>query len=233
MLLVHGAFTETTTWAGVVGELRRRAVDAVALPTPLGGLRTDAAYVASRAAGVDGAVLLVGEGYGGAVVSAAAAGAPNVRGLVLVAAFAPDEGESCIDLLRASGDVRGLDALLPTVVRHGEGPATVEASIRCDAYPELVAGDLAEEDARTAAATQRAVLTAALEEPAPPPAWRTLPSWFVVAGGDRLVAPSAQRAMAERAGAEITELDASHAVARSRSADVADVIARAAACVAR
>lgn len=233
MLLVHGAFTETTTWAGVVGELRRRAVDAVALPTPLGGLRTDAAYVASRAAGVDGAVLLVGEGYGGAVISAAAAGAPNVRGLVFVAAFAPDEGESCIDLVRASGDLRGLDALLPTVVRHGGGPATVEASIRREAYPALVAADLPEDVAQTAAATQRTVLTAALEEPAPPPAWRTLPSWFVLTGGDRLVPPAAQRAMAQRAGAEVTELDASHAVARSRPSDVADVIARAAARSAR
>ncbi|UUY02303.1 hypothetical protein LRS13_16505 [Svornostia abyssi] len=103
MLLVHGAFTETTTWSGVVGDLRPRGIDAVAVPTPLTGLRADAAYVASRASGVDGPVLLAGEGYGGAVISAAALAAPNVVGLVFVAAFVPDEGESCVELARAVG----------------------------------------------------------------------------------------------------------------------------------
>lgn len=188
--------------------------------------------MASRAAGTDGAVLLVGEGYGGAVISSAAGEARNVAGLVFVAAFAPEQGESCVDLLRASGETGGLEAVQPAVVRHGDGPAAVEASIRRDAYRDLVAGDLPAEDALTAAATQRAVMASALDEPAPAAAWHTLPSWFVVAAGDRLVPAAAQRAMARRTGGEVVELDASHAVARSRPGDVADVIARAAGSVA-
>lgn len=228
VLLVHGAFTETTTWSGVVADLRRRGIDAVAVPTPLTGLRADAAYVASRASGVDGPVLVAGEGYGGAVISAAAPAAPNVVGLVFVAALVPDEGESCVELVRAAGDTRGIDALLPAVVRLADGTAAVEASIRRDAYRDVVAGDLSADEALTAAATQRTVLAGALDEPSPAVGWRALPSWFVIATRDRLVSPAAQRTMALRAGSLTVEVDASHAVCRSRPAEVAEVIATAA-----
>jgi len=212
----------------VVTALRHAGIEAVAVATPLGGLRSDAAYVASLARAVDDDVVLAGEGYGGAVITAAAGSCPNATGLVYVAAFAPDEGESCVGLLAGAGDPRPLEAIHPAIVERGDGLGTVEASIRRDRFRDLAAGDLSLDDALTAAATQRAVVAGALDEPAPAPAWRTLPSWYVVATRDRMLAPQLQRTLARRAGAEIVELDASHAVSRSRPSEVADVIARAA-----
>jgi pimeloyl-ACP methyl ester carboxylesterase len=223
---VHGAFAETTLWSGVIAALRHAAIEAVAVATPLGGLRSDAAYVASLAAAVGGDVVLAGHGYGGAVITAAAT--PNVTALVYVAAFAPDEGESCVGLLAGAGDHRALAAIEPAIVQRGDGPRTVEATLRRDRFRELAAGDLPAADALTAAATQRAVVAGALDERAAAPAWRRLPTWYVVATRDRMLPPGLQRKLAERAGADIVELDASHAVARSRPAEVAEVIARAA-----
>jgi len=201
----------------VITVLRRAGIDAVAVATPLAGLQSDATYVASLARSVDGPVVLAGHDYGGAVITASAAA--NVVGLVYVAALAPAEGETSVGLL----EPQALEALWPVVVSRG-----VEAILRRDRYRDLVAGDLPLEDALTAAATQRPVLANALGEAAPAPTWGRLPSWFVVARRDRLVAPERQRAMAVRAGGEVVELDASHNVPRSKPDDVAEVIARAA-----
>jgi pimeloyl-ACP methyl ester carboxylesterase len=208
----------------VIAALRGAGIEAVAVATPLAGLRSDAAYVASLAQAVGGDVVLAGEGYGGAVITAAATACPNVTALVYVAAFAPDEGERCVSAL----DGRAIEAIEPAIVQRGDGPRTVEATLRRDRFRDVAAADLPLDEALTAAATQRAVLTRALDEPAPPPAWRTLPSWYVVATRDRLLAPRVQHDLARRAGSTLVELDASHAVARTRPAEVAEVIARAA-----
>jgi pimeloyl-ACP methyl ester carboxylesterase len=193
----------------VIATLRRAGIEALAVATPLVGLRSDAAYVASLAQAVGGPVVLAGHGTGGAVIAAAAA--KNVTGVVYIAALTPAAGERGGNLLSAAA----LEALRPATIG-----TSVELTLRRDRYRELVAGDLPHEDALVMAATQRPIQAAALDEPAPAPA--PVPAWFVVATRDRLLAPRA------RAAGEVVELAASHAVPRSRPAEVAEVIERAA-----
>jgi pimeloyl-ACP methyl ester carboxylesterase len=193
----------------VIATLRRAGIEALAVATPLVGLHSDAAYLASLVQAVGGPVVLAGHGTGGAVIAAAAA--TNVTGLVYVAALTPAAGERGGHLLSASA----LEALRPATIGK-----SVELTLRRDRYRELVAGDLPHEDALVMAATQRPIQAAALDEPAPGPA--TVPAWYVVATRDRLLAPRAPTA------GEIVELAASHAVPRSRPAEVAEVIERAA-----
>lgn len=227
VLLVHDAFDDTSGWSSVIGALHARTIDATAVGNPLAGLRRDAAYVASVAGGIDGPVLLAGHGYGGAVISVAADASANVRAVVFVAAFAPDEGESCVDLLRTSVDPRPITALRPAVVQREDGPATIDAVVRRDRFREMVAGDVPLDAAEILAAQQRAVAASALEERAAAAAWRRLASWRVIATHDRLVPLDVQHRMAVREGSETTEVIASHAVARTQAEDVAAVIARA------
>lgn len=209
VLLVHGAFGETSVWADVIAALRRERIEAIAVANPLSGLTSDATYVASLARSLDGPVVLGGHDYGGAVISAVAAS--NVTALVFVAAFAPAYGERCVEWLEP--DV--LEALRPGVVRDG----AVELAVRAEAYGGLVGGDFA---------LQRPVLTRALDEPAPAPAWKRLPSWFVVAARDRLIAADRQRGMAARAGGEVLCVDADHDLPRTHPEEVADSLLRAA-----
>jgi len=208
VLLVHGAFSETSVWADVIAALRRERIEAIAVANPLSGLTSDATYVASLARSFDGPVVLAGHGYGGAVISAVAAA--NVVGLVYVAAFAPAAGERCVELV----DAQALEALRPGVVRDG----AVEISVRAEAFSGLLGGEFA---------LQRPVLARALDEPAPAPAWERLPSWFVLARRDAVVGVERQRAMAARAGSETITLDAGHDVARTHPDEVAAMLLRA------
>ncbi|MDA0185341.1 alpha/beta hydrolase [Solirubrobacter phytolaccae] len=208
VLLVHGAFAETSIWADVIAMLRRERIEAIAVANPLSGLTSDATYVASLARSMGGPVVLGGHGYGGAVISAAAA--ENVVGLVYVAAFAPAVGETCVRLL----EPRVLEALRPGVVRDG----AVELDVRADAYAGLLGGE---------AALQRPVVARAFDEPAPVARWERVASWFVVAARDAFLAPERQRAMAARAGGAVVELDAAHDVARTHPREVAEMFLRA------
>lgn len=209
VLLVHGAFGETSVWADVIAALRRERIEAIAVANPLSGLTSDATYVASLVRAMDGPVVLGGHDYGGAVISAVAA--TNVVGLVYVAAFAPAAGERCVELV----ETPVLEALRPGVAREG----TVELGVRADAFRSLVGGEHA---------LQRPVLARALDEPAAEVAWERVPSWFVVAGRDAFIAPERQRAMAARAGAETVVLDAAHDVPRTHAEEIASTICRAA-----
>jgi len=200
------------------------AVEAVAFATPLQGLSHDAAHLAAAARAIDGSVLLVGHAYGGAVVTVAGASAPNVAALVFVAGFALEEGESCVGVLATGAPL--LAALTPAVVAGTGGPPAVELSVRRDAFGALIAAGLPAGATAVAAASQRPVNALALEEPAAAAAWRTLPSWYVVATADRTLPVSAQRAMAGRAGAETIEVEAGHAIARSHAAVLAALIER-------
>jgi len=226
-LLVHDAFTDTSMWAAAIAAVRPVVSDCFAVANPLRGLRTDAAYVAAVATSIDGPVVLVGHGYGGAVASVAAVGAPNVVGLAFVAGFAPDTAESCIDLLRRRGAPSAFfDALRPRILQLPGGDIT-EMIIDPDAFRAVFAADLPPDLSQAAAASQRPVATMALEEQAPSAGWRDVPSWYLVATADRIVDADTQRQMAARVGATTFESDASHAVAASRPEAVADLIAAA------
>jgi pimeloyl-ACP methyl ester carboxylesterase len=200
----------------VITVLRRGGIEALAVATPLGGLRSDAAYVASLAHAVDGAVVLGAHGTGGTVITAVEPGA-NVAGLVYVAALAPAAGESAFTMLS------GLEALSPTVATRG-----VELTVRRDRYRSLLAGDVALDEALTAAASQRPVLASALEEPAPAPAWASIPSYALIAGADKTIGTGNLRTMAKRAKAKIVEIKgSSHVAMISHPRETTDLIERA------
>jgi pimeloyl-ACP methyl ester carboxylesterase len=232
VVLVHGAFADASSWAGVIELLQQRGHTVVAPPNPLRGLTADSAYLTSVLAQIDGPVLLVGHSYAGAVISNAATAAGNVRGLVFVAAFAPDEGEVLGAVAASSQDSLLGPAQIPR--RYPTGPAgqtATEFAVDPARLHEVFAADLSPEQAAVLAATQRPVAEAAFTDPSGPPAWRTLPSWAVVATGDKAAGTDLVRSMARRAGAEILELDGSHVIMVSRPEPVADLIGSALAAV--
>ena len=223
VVLVHGAFADSSSWAGVIERLHAKGVQVVAAANPLRGISVDSPYVASMFDQIPGPVLAVGHSYGGAVISNAAFGANNVTGLVFVAAFAPDEGERLGEVEAASKDSVLNTALVPHQFPTESGPAT-EFSIDPAKARDAFAGDLSEEQAAVIGVIQRPVAELAFSEPSGPPAWKTLPSWAVVATGDRAAGTDVVRAHAERAGAEITEVNGSHVIMISQPQVVVDVI---------
>lgn len=223
-LLVHGAFADAGSWAGVVAELQNEGIPVIAPPNPLRGLAADAAYIASVAAQIDGPVVLVGHSYGGAVISVAGT-AENVVGLVYVAAYVPEEGESL-------GELQGRFPLSPLVSNLKEwtypvegGESAVEVTIQAEAFPGVFAADVPASVTKILAVSQRPLSTSVFTEPASAAAWRTKPSWALVAGADEAINPEVERFGAQRAGATTVELEgASHAVAVSQPKEVAALI---------
>jgi pimeloyl-ACP methyl ester carboxylesterase len=228
VLLVHGAFTDASSWTEVIAALQADGIDVQAPANPLRGTAVDAAYIAGVAAAIDGPVLLVGHSYGGMVADRAAVLAPNVVGLVYVAAFVLAEGETVVELTNRFPDSQLGPALRPAPFPTGGGLPGVELYVRQDRFAEVFAADLPASLTSVAAAAQRPVAASAFEETSPVVAWRTLPTWFVLATADRAIHPAAQRFMAQRAGAITIEVDGSHAVARSQPAAVAGHIRAAA-----
>jgi pimeloyl-ACP methyl ester carboxylesterase len=179
---------------------------------------------------VKGPVVLVGHSYGGAVITNAATGAPNVKSLVYVNAFAPDEGESAIAL---AGPDSALSVPDPTTV-FDFVPATLPPTPGTDLYLKRAtvfasfATGLSTEDKGIVAASQRPATLGALSEPSGPPAWRTIQSWYLIGTQDKIVPPGVERDMAERAGSTIVEYDAGHLGLISDPRTVTRVIERAA-----
>ena len=223
VVLVHGAFADSSSWAGVIERLHAKGVQVVAVANPLRGISIDSAYVASVFQQISGPVLAVGHSYGGAVISNAATRAENVVGLVYVAAFAPDEGEKLGEVEAASKDSVLNSALVPHQYPTGNGAAT-EFSIDPAKAREAFAGDVPAEQAALIGTIQRPVSELGFSEPSGAPAWKKLPSWAVVATGDRAAGTDVVRAHAERAGATITEVDGSHVIMVSQPQVVTEVI---------
>jgi len=219
VVLVHGAFADSSSWTGVIERLQAADVAVDAPANPLRGVTTDSGYLTNVLCEIDGPVILVGHSYGGAVISNAAAQSTNVVGLVFVAAFAPEEGEKL-------GDVTGTskDAILgPALVQH-DYDGGVEFSIDPAKFHEAFAADLPAGQAAVMAATQRPIGAAGFSDASAAAAWKKLPSWAVVGTGDKAAGTDLTRSMAERAGATITEVDASHVIMVSQPKAVADVI---------
>jgi pimeloyl-ACP methyl ester carboxylesterase len=223
--LVHGAFADSSGWNGVIERLQAGDIPVKALVNPLRGVAVDSAYVASAMSQIPGRVLAVGHSYGGAVITNAATTADNVVGLVYVAAFAPDEGETLMDV-----EGRTRDSVLLNVLRPNEYPAesgsgsAVELSIDPGSFRQAFAADLPEQQADLMSATQRPIAESSFAEKSGPPAWKKLPSWAVVATGDKTIGSDVVLSMAQRAGAQITEVDSSHALMISHPDTVADVV---------
>lgn len=184
IVLVYGAFGDSSAWSGVIARLQERGHNTVAVANPLRGLESDAQYVATIAKSVEGPVVLVGHSYAGTLITRAARDAANVEALVYVAAFQPDEGESSFELAgRFPGAKLGPDTT--TVVEHDGEP---ELSIRPEHYREVIAGDLPEATTKILAVTQRPPRQSALTtELSGAPAWRGLPSWALIATQDNAI----------------------------------------------
>jgi pimeloyl-ACP methyl ester carboxylesterase len=228
IVLVHGAFAESASWDRVIRELDGAGYDVVAAANPLRGLAADAAYIASVVNQLDGPVLLVGHSYGGAVITNAAATATGVVGLVLVAAFAPDEGERLGEVEATSKDSILNTALVQRQYPTGQDTETAtEFAIDPALFREAFATDLPTEQAAVMAATQRPVAASAFTDPCGPPAWRTLPCWAVVATGDKAAGSDVVRSMAQRAGADILEVEGSHVIMVSQPQAVTNLVLKA------
>jgi pimeloyl-ACP methyl ester carboxylesterase len=234
VVLVHGAFADSSSWDGVVERLQAAGLEVRAAPNPLRGISQDSAYVASYIEQIEGPVLAVGHSYGGAVISNAATDADNVVGLVFVAAFAPDEGERLGEATSESKDSVLNTALVPLQYPTGhDGETAVEFAIDPAKFHEAFAADLPVERTAVMAVSQRPVAELAFSEPSGTPAWKSLPSWTVLASPDKAAGTDLIRSMAERAGATITEAEGSHVIMISKPQVVADVILTAAAAVSR
>jgi pimeloyl-ACP methyl ester carboxylesterase len=223
VVLVHGGFADASYWVPVIRELQASDLPMLAPANPLRGLASDAEYIASFVNQIDGPVLLVGHSYGGAVISVAGAATSNAVGLVYVAAWVLDEGESFGDIYERFGKTPLLDAVRPSNYPLPGGDTAVELSIVPELYQAAFAADLPSDVTEVLAVSQRP-FAAILEDRAQAAAWKTLPAWAVVATGDKAIPPDAERHMAVRAGAQPIEVDASHSIALSQPKAVADLI---------
>ncbi|GAQ52913.1 alpha/beta fold hydrolase [Streptomyces acidiscabies] len=225
VVLVHGAFADASGWNAVASRLIRAGHPVVAPPNPLRGVASDSAYLAALLATLGGPLVLVAHSYGGMVVTNAATGNPNVKALVYVNAFVPEQGETLLGLQTAYPGSRLTEAALD-FRPYGEG--LVDGYIKKELFHDVFAGDLPRATTELMWAGQRPADTRALGEPSGAPAWRTVPSWYLVGRADQVLPPAAQRFMARRAGAHTFEVDASHVAMIARPAETAALVVRAA-----
>jgi pimeloyl-ACP methyl ester carboxylesterase len=223
-LLVHGAFADAASWSGVIAELQNHGIPVVAPPNPLRSLASDAAYIASVAAQIEGPVVLVGHSYGGAIITVAGT-AENVVGLVFVAAYVLEEGESLGELQGRFPDSPLGSSLKQTTYPVEGGDPAVEVTILPEAFASVFAADVPADVTKVLAVAQRPLAAGAFTETASAAAWKTKPSWALVAAADQAINPEVERFGAKRAGATILEVEgASHAVAVSQPRVVAELI---------
>ncbi len=230
VLLVHGAFAESSSWDDVADRLRAAGHRTVSVAVPLRGVAADASYLTDLVRSVDGPVVLVGHSYGGAVMSAVDADAGDITALVYVAGYAPDAGETCAEL---SGKFPG-GSLGGTLTSVDLADGGKDLYIDQAKYHHQFCADVSDEKAAQMATSQRPILESALTEKCgPDPLWRSVPSWFVYGELDLNIPAAAHAFMAERAGSRRTlAVDgASHVVGMTAVEATADMIAEAAAAV--
>ena len=224
IVLVHGAFAESSSWNYVIDLLSGEGYPVIAAANPLRSLSGDAAAVGGLVRSVDGPVVLVAHSYGGAVISNVAPDAGEIVGLVYVNGFAPDPGEACFGLA-AMFPGSTLDEQTSRPVPLGDG--TTDLYILQDVFHDIFCVDVPKPQARWMAVTQRPATQEALTEPSGKrPLWRELPSWFLIGKEDRIIPAELQHFMAERASAQRTVeiAGASHAAPVSQPQAAADLI---------
>lgn len=227
IVLVHGAFADSSSWNGVIKILERDGYTVIAAANPLRSVRSDADSVAALLKTIDGPVVLVGHSYGGSVISEAAEGAANVKALVYVSAFAPDEGESALGLTGKFPGSTLPPTLAPPVKLSGGGN---DLYILQAKFHDQFAADVPDADAKLMAAGQRPIADTALGEASTAPAWKHVPTWFIYGDADKNIPPVALKFMADRAKSRGTMVvkGASHVVMVSHAPAVAGMIEKAA-----
>jgi pimeloyl-ACP methyl ester carboxylesterase len=225
VVLVHGAFADAGSWAPVTERLIADGVPVTAIANPLRGVAADAAYVASRINQLEGPVLAVGHSYGGAIITNAVPQTANVVGLVYVAAFAPDEGESLAGIIGRSEDSVLSTAMLEYQYPTGRGQETAtELIIDPAKFREVFTADLPRQESEVYGRSQRPIVASALGEETTKVAWKDLPTWAAIGTADRAAGSDVVRSMAQRADATITEIEGSHVIMISQPNAVTDVI---------
>ena len=219
VVLVHGGFVDGSGWEAVYTRLRRDGFNVSVVQNPTTSLADDVTATRRVIAAQDGPVILVGHSYGGVVITEAG-NDPKVSALVYIAAFAPDTGESVSSLI--ANPVPG--APVPPILPPEDGLLLLDRS----KFAASFAGDLDEDLATFMADSQVPWGVDALQGAVSHPAWKTKPSWYLVAQDDRMIPPAAQRQMSKRAGATVVEAPGSHAIYVSQPEAVADLIAKAA-----
>lgn len=226
VVLVHGAFADSSSWNGVIKNLTRDGYPVIAVANPLRGLRGDAAYVRSVLDSRNGPIVLAGHSYGGSVMSEAADGHPNVKALVYFASFQLEVGESTAALVAKYPGAQ-LGAAVDPVPFPLAGGTGTDLYIKQDKFHEVFAADVTPEVAGLMAATQRPIAATALEDAATRAAWKSIPSWTMITKQDLAIPAESMRFMAKRADSDTVEIDASHAVTVSAPDAVADLIDKA------
>ena len=226
VVLVHGAWADSSSWNAVVRRLIRDGYPVTAFATPLQSLSGDSSALRDLLASISGPVVLVGHSYGGAVITDAAAGSSQVKALVYVDAFVPDEGEPVIALAGPDSAVNLPGVLNP--VPLGDPTPSTELFVDQGAFVKYFANDLPRWRGQVLAATQRPVTFGALTEPATVPAWKTISSWYEIGTIDKVIPPAVQRSMATRAGAHISTVRSGHLPMVSAPKAVTSLIERAA-----
>lgn len=224
VVLVHGAFLDASGWWPIVLRLLDAGHRVLAPPVIGRSFHGDCDYIRSFVERVDGEVLLVGHGYGAAVISVAGE-ANNVTGLLFIAGYALEQGESVAELCDLFAPAEASEHLVPTPFRDGGGTLRTELTVVPDRFPLLLAEGLPSDEAGVLAVSQRPIASSAFTEPATGAAWKEKPSWGVVATEDRLISPQLQRFGYRRAHSRaVMELDAPHLVTQTHAADIVRLI---------
>jgi pimeloyl-ACP methyl ester carboxylesterase len=231
IVLVHGAWAGSSSWDGVISRLQHDGYTVDAPPYPLQGLSNDSAYMKSYLSTISGPVVLVGHSYGGAVISEAAAGNPNVKALVYVDAYIPDVGETVAGLTGSKpGSALAVapQDVFDFVPYPGAPSGDADLYVKASVFRTAFANGLSSSQAAVLAATQSPVVASALKEPATAAAWKTIRSWSVIGTADHVIPPAEQEFMAARAHASVTKIDAGHLSMISHPEAVTGVILQAA-----
>ncbi|WP_027801516.1 alpha/beta fold hydrolase [Paraburkholderia dilworthii] len=220
VVLVHGAFVDGSSWNGVVAKLQQKGYRVSSVQNPLTSLADDVAATRRVLARQQGPTMLVGHSWGGVVITEAGANAPNVAGLVYVAAIAPDLHESTMDLMKRAAPMPAGQG----IVKDASGFLWLDRG----KYHADFAADVPENLTRVLSAAQVPIAAKAFGETVSQVAWKEKPSWYVLTTKDRAVSPDIERFMAERMGAKIVPIASSHLAPVSHAGAIADVIDRAA-----
>jgi pimeloyl-ACP methyl ester carboxylesterase len=220
IVLVHGAFLDGSSWNGVIAKLQRKGYHVSSVQNPLTSLADDVAATRRVLDREDGPVLLVGHSWGGVVITEVAANAPNVAGLVYIAALAPQLHESAMDAMKANGPMPA-DQI---IIKDAHGFLWADRA----RYHADLAADVPETVARVLAATQVPVAAKAFDEPVDQVGWKEKPSWYVLTTKDRAVSPALQKMIAEQIGAKVVPVASSHFAPVSHAGAVAEAIDHAA-----
>ena len=227
IVLVHGAFADSSGWSVVAAGLQAQGYPVLAFANPLRGVQYDSAYLRSVLDTIPGPIVLVAHSYGGAVITNASTGDPDIRSLVYLAAYALDEGETVQQANALGGGQTDLGAHLIIRPFPGAAPGDADATIDPAYFRELFAQDLPRAVTATMAAAQRPAALAAFGTPSGVPGWKSIPTWYMVAKQDRTIPPVAERAMAARAGSTTVEVNSSHVPMLSQPLAVLALITRA------